>query len=90
MLKKLLELVTDPSTGRMSESKLWIHPAKAVYIWAFVHLTLGGLMTESLLLAFCIPLLAHETISRVVGMKIAGAVTQDNEVRREIDRAGER
>lgn len=70
---KLSDLLTDPSTGRMSESKLWLHPAKLAYIWAFIHMTLNGGMTEPLLLAFCVPLLAHETISRVVGIKIAGA-----------------
>lgn len=68
---KLSQLVTDPATGFLSESKLWLHPAKAVYIWAFVHMTLLGQMTESLLLAFCVPLLAHETISRYVGMRVA-------------------
>jgi hypothetical protein len=79
--QRVVELITDPSTGRASESKIWLHPAKAVIIWAFAYLTLKGGMTSELIWAFSVPLFAHEAVSRIISMKISP--TQSAELRAE-------
>lgn len=66
---RLLQLLTDPATGRLSESKLWLHPTKAVLIWAFVYVTLHYPPSEWLWVAFGGLMLSHETVSRMVSWR---------------------
>lgn len=70
---KLSDLLTDPSTGRMSESKLWLHIAKPAFIWGYVYMTMHDKMDWMLALTFGLLLMAHESISRLIGLRIAGA-----------------
>jgi hypothetical protein len=63
-LEKLCELVTDPVTGHYSESKLWLHPAKAAFIGSFIWYSYNGWLNEGLIWAYMVPLLAHESVSR--------------------------
>lgn len=69
------DLIEDPATGRLSESKLWIHPVKAAMLWAFCWETYHGRLTESILWAFGILLLSHETVSRIVSWRFGQSST---------------
>lgn len=64
------DLIEDPASGRLSESKLWLHPAKAAFLWAFCAITWRNGLTEGLLWGFMVPLLAHEAVSRVISWRM--------------------
>lgn len=73
---RLMELVTDPKTGRMSEAKLWLHPAKALMLWALWHETQAGRLTPEMLIWFALVLFAHEAISRFVSWRFGNNSAQ--------------
>lgn len=66
------DLYTDPATGRISESKIWINVGKAVATWAFVYLILHGKAEEFVWWAYLLVITAHEAISRVVSWRFGG------------------
>lgn len=69
-MRRLLEFISDPTSGKFSESKVFLIIAKAAYVFAFIHMTLDDHMDSALLLAFAIPLMSHELLARMVNFKI--------------------
>lgn len=69
---KFSELLTDPATGKLAESKIWVNIAKACMVWAFIYNVWKDTDTEWLWLVFAAILTAHESFSRLISWKFGG------------------
>ena len=65
----LMDLVTDPISGRLAETKIWSNAGKALMCWVMWHETVEGTITEPLLLWFAAAVLGHEAITRFMNIK---------------------
>jgi hypothetical protein len=74
-----MDLVTDPATGKLSESKCWANVGKLLMAWVLWHETDAGRVTEPLLMWFGILLFAHESVSRFLNNRLAAQTTVDPE-----------
>lgn len=61
----LTDLITDPVSGRLSETKVSVLVGKALCMWGFVYLVLKGTSSEWLFLIMLITFMAHESWSRI-------------------------
>jgi len=73
---KWSQLFTDPATGTVSESKLWINVGKGVATWAFIYMVLQGKAEESVWWAYLLVISCHEAISRVVSWRFGRDTAQ--------------
>ena len=73
----VMDLITDPVTGRLAETKLWANIGKALMCWVLWNEATQGQVTESLLMWFGLLLFAHESVSRFL-INRHDIQTQDN------------
>ena len=65
----VMDLVTDPISGRLAETKIWSNAGKALMCWVVWHEAIQGQLTEPLLLWFAAAVLGHESLTRFMNMK---------------------
>ena len=65
----IMDLVTDPISGRLAETKVWANAGKALMCWVVWHEAIQGQLTEPLLLWFAVAVLGHEAVTRFMNMK---------------------
>lgn len=71
----LTDLMTDPITGRLSETKISVLVGKAAVLWAFIYLVKNGQASEWLFFILLATYMVHESWSRV---SVAKFLTKSN------------
>ena len=64
-----MDLITDPISGRLAETKIWSNAGKGLMCWVLWHEAVQGQLTEPLLMWFGLVVLGHETVTRYLTMK---------------------
>lgn len=76
---KILDLITDPGTGQLSTTKLWLNVAYGSATFAFLKAAWDGVLQGEMWWAYLLVVGGHAAGSKLISLKYKEAETKFSE-----------